>query len=52
VEIKYVKHPVTAEDKKELNKQGFKIIDIKFKPIEEIEEVEPVAKKTPKRKTI
>lgn len=28
----YVKHPVSKEDKKALNKEGFKVVDIKFKP--------------------
>ena len=30
--IKYVKHPVTAEKKAELRKQGYKIIDARFDP--------------------
>lgn len=32
--IKYEKHPVTPERKKELRQQGYKIIDIAFKPAE------------------
>lgn len=30
--IKYVQHPVSPEQKAELRAQGFKIIDIQFKP--------------------
>lgn len=32
--IAYVKHPVTAKEKRELVNKGFKIIDIRFKPVE------------------
>ena len=34
MEIKYVKHPVTAEEKKKLRDAGFKIVDERFKPKE------------------
>jgi len=30
--IKYLKHPVSPEQKAKLNAQGFKILDEKFKP--------------------
>ena len=50
MQIKYIKHPVSVEEKQSLNKQGFKLIDIMFKPIEEVEEVKSVIKAQPKRK--
>lgn len=30
--IAYVEHPVSTDDKKKLNKDGFKVVDLKFKP--------------------
>lgn len=30
--IKYLEHPVTAEEKKKWRDKGFKIVDIQFKP--------------------
>lgn len=30
--IAYVEHPVTPKQKVELKKQGFKILDVQFKP--------------------
>lgn len=30
--IKYLKHPVSPEDKKKYREQGYKIIDAKFAP--------------------
>ncbi len=32
MKIKYLKHPVTAEEKQKHISQGFKIMDIRFKP--------------------
>ncbi|MHB0806012.1 hypothetical protein [Stutzerimonas nitrititolerans] len=32
--IAYEKHPVTPERKAELRKQGFKILDARFKPVD------------------
>ncbi len=34
MQIKYEPHPVTAERKKELRSQGFKIVDARFAPAE------------------
>jgi len=42
MQIKYVKMPISIEEKKEFNKQGFKVIDAKFDPSPE---------EKPKRKT-
>ena len=37
--------PVSLEEKRALNKEGFRIVDIQFKPVEEEEEEEkPKAK--------
>lgn len=44
----YVKHPISKEDKKKLNEQGFKVVDLKFKP-EEIEKGDKVIDGKPKR---
>ena len=45
MQIKYVKMPISIEEKKEFNKQGFRVVDAKFDP-------EPVAvAEKPKRKT-
>jgi len=44
VEIKYVKHPLALEEKRKLNEQGFKVIDIAFK------REEAAKKPTPKKK--
>ena len=48
MQIKYVKMPISIEQKKEFNKQGFKVVAAKFDP-------SPVAPKEeeekPKRKT-
>jgi len=52
VNIKYLKHPVTIEEKQSLNKHGFKIIDIKFKPVDEVEEVKPKRKVLSKGKQL
>lgn len=30
--VKYVKHPVSPEAKRELNKQGYKVLDARFDP--------------------
>ena len=47
--IKYVKMPISIEEKKELNKQGFKVIDAKFNP-EPLLEEKPKAKRKPRAK--
>lgn len=50
MQIKYVKMPISIEEKKELNKQGFKVIDAKFdltpKPVEEKPKRKSRAKKS------
>ena len=43
MKIKYVKMPISIEEKKEFNKQGFKVIDAKFDPSPKTEEA-PKAK--------
>jgi hypothetical protein len=43
MQIKYVKMPISIEEKKEFNKQGFKVIDAKFDP-------SPKKEEKPKRK--
>ena len=30
--IAYVEHPVTKEEKRKYNKDGFVVVDVKFKP--------------------
>ena len=45
MQIKYIKMPISIEEKKALNKQGFKVVDAKFDP-------SPVAPKEEKRKAI
>ena len=35
MEIKYLKHPCSAAEKKEWNNKGFKVLDIKFQPVEQ-----------------
>ena len=43
MKIKYLKMPVSFEEKRKLNKQGYKVVDEKFNP-------EPAAEKPKKRK--
>jgi hypothetical protein len=45
MQIKYIKMPISIEQKKEFNKQGFKVVDAKFDP-------SPVAPKEEERKAI
>lgn len=45
--VKYLKHPVSSEEKKSWVSQGFKIVDIKFCP--EGYEEEPIKKKRKRR---
>lgn len=47
--IKYVKHPVSPEQKAKLVSEGYKIIDERFKP-EGYQEDKPKAKKKAKAK--
>lgn len=46
--IKYVVHPVTADQKQEIRNQGFKIVDARFAPKGE-EVYNPNEKKKPAR---
>ena len=39
-EIIYEKHPVSAERKKELREKGYQIVDARFKPVDETEQVD------------
>ncbi len=48
MKIIYEPHPVTAERKKELREQGYKIIDAVFKPAEEQAEDAPKRGRKPK----
>ena len=51
MKIKYVKMPISTEQKKELNKQGFKVIDAKFDPAP-MQEEKPKTKRKPRAKKI
>ena len=47
--IAYEKHPVSAERKAELRGEGFKILDVRFKPVEDSEpEKRPYVRKADK----
>ena len=39
--IAYEQHPVSPERKKELREQGYKILDVIFKPVEVEQEEKP-----------
>lgn len=43
MKIKYMKMPVSVEEKRKANKEGFRVVDIRFKP-EEVKEEKPKAK--------
>ena len=47
LEVKYVKMPISIEEKKEYHRQGFRVVDIRFAP--EGHEA-PVEEEKPKRK--
>lgn len=49
LEIKYVAMPISVEQKKEYNAQGFRVIDIRFKPADLVE-TEQTEKDTPVRR--
>ena len=36
MKIKYVKMPISIEEKREFNKQGFRVVDAKFDPSPEV----------------
>ena len=42
--VKYLPHPCSTADKKEWNEKGYKVVDIKFQPVEQ-------EKPKPKRKS-
>ncbi len=45
--VKYLPHPCSTADKEEWNKKGYKIVDIKFQPVEQ---EKPRRKTKPKAK--
>lgn len=47
MDIKYVDHPCSTAEKKAYNKEGFKVVDSKFKPVEP---EKPKPKRKPKKK--
>jgi len=50
MQIKYVKMPISIEEKKEFNKQGFKVVDAKFDPSpNQVEEEKPKRKPRAKK---
>ncbi|WP_372572905.1 hypothetical protein [Ruegeria jejuensis] len=53
MKIAYEPHPVAPDRKAELRKQGFKIIDAKFRPVDQVEPItrESIAK-MPKAKVL
>lgn len=44
MEIKYVKMPISIEEKKDYNRQGFRVVDERFAPVEAESEEKPVKK--------
>lgn len=48
LEVKYVKMPISIEEKKEYNRQGFRVVDERFAP--EGHESEPQKEKSPRAK--
>lgn len=53
MQIKYMKMPVTKEQKRALNLQGFQVVDAKFAPddyvFDEPEEVKPIRQRRSQR---
>ncbi len=49
LEVKYVKMPISIEEKKEYNRQGFRVVDERFAP--EGHEQEPQKEKAPRNKS-
>ena len=49
MKIAYEPHPISKERKAELRKQGYKILDIAYKPTDVLEESEKL-KRTPRPK--
>jgi len=47
--IAYVEHPVLKDEVKKLNKEGFRVVDLKFKP-KEIGDDDKVIQKTKPKK--
>jgi hypothetical protein len=48
LEIKYVKMPISIEEKKKYHREGFRVVDEKFKPAD-LEEDEAPARKSRRR---
>lgn len=49
LEVKYVEMPISIEQKKEYHRQGFRVIDARFKPAD-AEEPAVVEEEKPRRK--
>ena len=47
LEVKYVKMPISIEEKKEYNRQGFRVVDDRFATAGEV--VESPKEETPRR---
>lgn len=47
MEIKYVQMPITIEQKREYNRQGFRVVDARFAPEGSV--VESTKEETPRR---
>jgi len=51
MKIIYKDHPITKEEKQKLNKEGFRVIDSKHKPVDHVD-VKPKQKRTVKSKDL
>ncbi len=49
MDIKYIDHPCSTEQKKEWNAKGYKVIDSKFAPVEQVEQEAPKRKSKQKK---
>lgn len=47
-EIKYLVHPVSPEEKAKVRAEGFKILDARFAPVEQVEPIKPKKRKSKK----
>lgn len=52
MEIKYVKMPISAEEKKEYHAQGFRVVDARFAPEGAEVEGDVKPKRKPRRNTV
>lgn len=50
MEIKYIKMPISIEEKKEYHRQGFRVVDEKFKPADMVEEQQEDAPRRNRRR--